>query len=80
MGLAANTGEALVHTGVAGDQTWDITTASAQGTRTAKAIDAERRLYATVDGDLAYVSELAPQGRPMAPHLNARLSRAISAG
>ena len=73
--LAANTGEALVYTGSAGDQRWDIATASAQGTPTAKVIDAERRLYALVDGDLAYVSELAPHNQPLAPHLNARLAR-----
>ncbi len=42
-------------------------------------IDGERRLYALVDGELAYASELAPHGRPMAPHLNARLARARSA-
>lgn len=78
--LASNTGEALVYTGTAGDQSWEIATASAQGTATAKVIDAERRLYALVDGQLAYASELAPHGRPMAPHLNASLARARSAG
>jgi hypothetical protein len=74
--LAANTGEALVYTGVAGDQRWEIRTASAAPTPTAKQVDAEQRLYALVDGALVYVSELAPHGRPLAPHLNARLTRA----
>lgn len=78
--LAANTGVALVYDGTAGDQTWDIATVSARGTPTAKLIDSERRLYALVDGELAYASELAPQGRPLAPHLNARLERLGSTG
>jgi hypothetical protein len=73
--LAANTGEALVYTGRAGDQRWDIATVSAQGTPTAKVIDEERRLYALVDDALVYASELAPHGRALAPHLNARLTR-----
>lgn len=76
--LAANTGEALVYAGVAGDQRWEIATTAAQGTPTAKVIDGERRLYALVDEALVYVSELAPHGRAMAPHLNARLTRARS--
>lgn len=73
--LAANTGEALVYAGVAGDQRWELTTTFAQGTPTAKVIDGERRLYALLDEALVYASELAPHGRTMAPHLNARLSR-----
>lgn len=76
--LASNTGEALVYAGVAGDRRWEITTASTAGTPTAKPVDAERRLYAVVAGELVYASDLAPAGRPLAPHLNARLSRASS--
>ncbi len=73
--LASNTGQALIYTGTAGDQRWEITTASAVPTPTAKVVDAERRLYALVDDELVYVTELAPAGRPLAPHLNARLTR-----
>jgi hypothetical protein len=73
--LAANTGQALTYTGHAGDQRWEIATTSAVPTPTAKVVDAERRLYALVDDALVYASELAPHGRPMAPHLNARLTR-----
>lgn len=73
--LASNTGEALVYTGVAGDQRWEIATVSAQSAPTAKRVDGERRLYAVVDGALVYAAELAPLGRPLAPHLNARLAR-----
>lgn len=78
--LAANTGEALVYSGYAGDQRWEIATASAQGTPTAKVVDGERRLYAIVGDALVYVAELAPHGRPMAPHLNGRLERMRAAG
>ena len=74
--LASNTGEALVYAGIAGDQRWELATVSAAHAPTAKTVDAERRLYALVGGDLAYASELAPGGRPLAPHLNARLIRA----
>ena len=77
--LASNTGEALVYTGVAGDQRWEITTLSANHAPSAKVVDAERRLYALVDDDLAYASELATPDRPLAPHLNARLVRRRSA-
>jgi hypothetical protein len=73
--LASNTGEALMYIGTAGDQRWELVTASAVPAPTAKQVDAERRLYAIADADLVYASELAPGGRPLAPHLNARLSR-----
>ena len=73
--LASNTGQALQYVGVAGDQRWDVHTISAVPTPTARPVDGERRLYAIVDGELAYVTELAPAGQPYAPHLNARLAR-----
>jgi hypothetical protein len=73
--LASNTGEALVYAGVAGDQRWELASTSIQPAPTAKTIDAERRLYALVDDDLVYATELAPEGRPLAAHLNARLGR-----
>ncbi len=73
--LAANTGQALLLTGVATDLRWDLTTAAAIPAPTAKPVDGERRLYALLDGDLVYATELAPAGHPYAAHLNARLSR-----
>lgn len=73
--LASNTGQALVFTGIAGDQQWDLATSSAEHTATAKPVDGERRLYAVRGAELVYASELAPAGQPYAPHLNARLSR-----
>jgi hypothetical protein len=73
--IAANTGQSLLYTGTAGDQRWELETISARPAPTAKIVDGERRLYAIVDGALAYATELAPHGRTMAPHLNARLER-----
>ena len=73
--LASNTGQALTYTGTAGDQQWEIITEHAHPTPTAKHVDAERRLYALVDDELLYATELAPAGRSLAPHLNARLGQ-----
>ncbi len=73
--LASNTGQSLVFAGTAGDQRWELATASVVGTPTAKDVDGERRLYAVHDGALAYVTELAPGGAEYSPHLNARLIR-----
>jgi hypothetical protein len=74
--LAANTGQALLYAGTAGDEQWDIITVHATPTPTAKRVDAERRLYAIRGDELLYATELAPEGRPLTPHLNARLQRA----
>ena len=63
-----------VFAGVAGDARWEMATASVSGTPTARAVVAEARLYAVVDGALAYATELDTGSGP-APHLNARLSR-----
>lgn len=73
--IAANTGQALAYTGTAGDRRWELATAVAHPTPTAKVVAAEHRLYALVGDDLAYVTELATPERPLAPHLNARLAR-----
>ena len=73
--LASNTGQALVLAGVAGDLRWELATVSAEHAPSAKAVDGERRLYAVRGEDLVYATELAPAGRPFAPHLNARLTR-----
>jgi len=43
-------------------------------TQTAKEITATSRLYGGVEGDLAYVVEMAAVGQPLQPHLSARLS------
>ena len=74
--LASNTGQALQFTGTAGDLRWELATISAVPTPTAKIVDGERRMYAIVEEQLLYATELAPGGQPYAPHLNGRLSRA----
>ncbi len=43
-------------------------------TSTAKQITATSRLYGGVEGDLAYVVEMAAVGQPLQPHLSARLA------
>lgn len=43
-------------------------------TATAKEVTATTRLYGGVEGDLAYVVEMAAVGQPLQPHLSARLS------
>ena len=73
--LASNTGQALVLAGTAGDQRWELATASAAHAPSAKQVDGERRLYALRGDELVYATELAPGGQPYAPHLNARLVR-----
>jgi hypothetical protein len=74
--LASNTGQALVLTGSAGTQRWELATIVAEHAPTAKDVDGERRLYAVQGDELSYVTELAPGGQPFAPHLNATLRRA----
>jgi hypothetical protein len=73
--LASNTGQALVLLGQAGDLRWELATTSAEPTPTAVAVDGERRLYALLDDELVYATELAPAGQPYAAHLHARLAR-----
>ena len=73
--LASNTGQTLVLTGTAGDQEWQLASASVVGTPTSVPVDGERRFYAVRGDELLYATELAPGGRPFAPHLNARLAR-----
>jgi hypothetical protein len=73
--LASNTGQALVLTGLAGDQRWELQTVSAEHAPTAKDVDGERRFYAVAADQLVYATELAPAGEPFAPHLNAALDR-----
>lgn len=73
--IASNTGQSLVLAGAAGDLRWELATVSAAHAPTAKDVTGERRLYAAHGGQLLYATELAPAGRPYAPHLNARLTR-----
>jgi hypothetical protein len=68
-----------VFTGTAGDQRWELETASAEHTPTATNVAGERRLYAVRAAELRYATELAPDGASFAPHLNAQLVRSAAA-
>jgi hypothetical protein len=74
--LASNTGQAMQFTGTAGGLRWELATTSTVPAPTAKQVDGERRMYAVIDEQLLYATELAPGGQPFAPHLNAKLARA----
>lgn len=76
--LVLTTAAGIVETfsGVAGDLRWELQTTAVGYTPTAKAVAGERRLYALVGGELAYVQELALQPADYRPHLQARLTRA----
>ena len=44
-------------------------------TSTARQVERSQRLYGLVEGDLAYVVEMAAEGHDMTPQLSAKLSR-----
>lgn len=55
---------------------WELETDAVARTASAKEVAAGRRLYGIVEGgDLAYVDERTMVGRPMQPHISARLRR-----
>lgn len=74
--IVVNSGVALNFAGAAGDQRWELQTSVVSTTPTAKRVVGERRLYALIDGNLVYVTELAYPDAEYRPHLNARLNRA----
>jgi nitrobindin-like protein len=73
--VCAAAGLVSVFTGIAGDQRWEVATGAVGFTPTARQFAGERRLYALVDGDLAYAQELAMEPDSFRPHLQARLAR-----
>jgi hypothetical protein len=74
--LASAAGIVEVFAGVAGELRWELASTAVGFTATAKSMAAERRLYALVDGRLAYVQELALTPGEFQPHLSAQLDRA----
>jgi THAP4-like, heme-binding beta-barrel domain len=76
--IAHNTGIVEIYYGRPRTQTsWEIDTDAVARTASAKEVNGARRLYGIVEGgDLAYVEERAMMGRPLQPHISARLQRA----
>ena len=77
--LVHSSGISEVYYGRPRSQTsWEISTDAVLRTASAKEVAAAQRLYGIVDGgDLAYVEERAMVGRPMQPHISARLQRIV---
>ena len=73
--LAHATGHVEIYYGAPGPRQVEVATDLVAGTSTAKQVGASTRLYGQVDDDLAWVLEMAAVGRPLQPHLSARLSR-----
>ncbi|HEY8475039.1 MAG TPA: FABP family protein [Natronosporangium sp.] len=75
--LSTPTGITELHVGRVDGHKVELVTDAVMRTATAKEVTAGRRLYGIVDGDLLYAQEMAAVGHGMAPHLSARLTRAV---
>jgi hypothetical protein len=74
--LAHPTGNVEVYLGRAtGPTRWELATDVVARTETAKPVTGGHRLYGIVEGALLYAVDLAAMGRPLQPHLSARLER-----
>jgi hypothetical protein len=74
--LAHPTGIVEVYAGrVNGPTQWELSSDVVARTETAKEVTANHRLYGVVEGDLLYAVDMAAVGRPLTPHLSARLTR-----
>jgi hypothetical protein len=74
--LAHPTGIVEVYVGKANGPTqWELTTDVVARTDTAKEVTGNHRLYGIVEGALLYAVDMAAMGRPLQPHLSARLER-----
>ncbi|MGI8868275.1 MAG: FABP family protein [Mycobacteriales bacterium] len=74
--LVSPTGIAEVFLGSANTATqWELATDAVVRTPSAKEISAEHRLYGIVERDLLYACDMAAVGRPLTPHISARLVR-----
>lgn len=60
-----------------GQTSWELATDMVMRTGSAKDVNAAKRLYGLVNGDLAYVEERAMEGQPMQPHTSAYLTRVV---
>lgn len=77
--LTHSTGIVEIFYGRPRNQTsWEMATDVVIRTASAKEVTSAQRLYGIVEGgDLAYVEERAMVGKPMQPHISARLQRVV---
>lgn len=75
--LAHNTGIVEIwHGEIHAEQPrFEIVTDAVARTATAKEYTGGKRLYGYVEGDLLYAYDMAAMGKPLQPHLHARLKR-----
>jgi hypothetical protein len=73
--LAHPTGFVETYHGAVDGPRVELATDLVARTTTAKEYTAGRRMYGLVEGDLLWVMEMAAVGRPLTPHLSARLKR-----
>ncbi|MCW2504239.1 MAG: hypothetical protein JWO79_2523 [Actinomycetia bacterium] len=73
--LAHPTGIAEIYVGRIDGMKIELSTDAVARTATAKEVAANHRLYGLVEGALLYAIDMAAMGKPLTPHLSARLER-----
>jgi hypothetical protein len=73
--LAHPTGIAEIYVGSIDGLKIELSTDAVARTATAKEVAANHRLYGLVEGALLYAIDMAAMGKPLTPHLSARLER-----
>jgi hypothetical protein len=74
--LTSMVGLTEIFLGTAGDLRWQLATGTIAKTPTATGVGQDARIYAIIDEELHYVTELALPGFELVPHLNGLLRRA----
>jgi hypothetical protein len=74
--LTHNTGITEIWYGQADNGRIELHTAGVGYTETAKPVEAGKRMYGNVEGDLLYAYDMQAMGQELQPHLWARLKRA----
>ena len=73
--LAQHTGIVEIYLGNVAFQRVELATEVVARTETAKEVNALKRLYGLIEGDLGYAVDMAAVGQPLQSHLSARLTR-----
>ncbi|MDQ1655040.1 MAG: hypothetical protein QOD41_123, partial [Cryptosporangiaceae bacterium] len=73
--IAHPTGIAEIYVGSIDGLKVELSTDAVARTATAKEVAANHRLYGLVEGALLYAIDMAAMGKPLTPHLSARLER-----